>query len=236
LRLGEFIPLAEDSGLIVPIGRCVLREAGRLGHGSSGGRPPPLAIAVNLSARQLQHPGIVDEMAAALDAADLDPHSLVLEITETAVIDELDAAIRILTELRQLGVRLALDDFGTGNSSLSYLQRFPVDILKIDRAFVSGVAGSTEDSALAQAIVTLGQTLALETVAEGSRRPSSWPPCVSLAASSARATTSPNPSARQPWTPCSNATTPACIPSPHPPTKQCPDRNGWLFAALAVRR
>ncbi len=103
-----------------PIGRWVLREAGRLGHGSGGGRPPPLAIAVNLSARQLQHPGIVDEMAAALDAADLDPHSLVLEITETAVMEQLDAAITILTELRQLGVRLALDDFGTGYSSLSY--------------------------------------------------------------------------------------------------------------------
>jgi diguanylate cyclase (GGDEF)-like protein/PAS domain S-box-containing protein len=166
---GEFIPLAEDTGLILSIGRWVLREACRQTKAWQERWPttPPLAIAVNLSARQLQHPGIVDEVRAALAAADLDPSSLVLEITETAVMEELDAAVAILTQLRQLGLRLALDDFGTGYSSLSYLQRLPVDILKIDRAFVSGVAGSTEDSALARAIVTLGQTLGLETIAEG---------------------------------------------------------------------
>jgi EAL domain-containing protein (putative c-di-GMP-specific phosphodiesterase class I) len=104
---------------------------------------------------------------AALAAAGLDPQSLVLEITETAIMERLDAAITILTELRRLGARLALDDFGTGYSSLSYLQRLPVDILKIDRSFVAGVARSTEDSALARGILTLGQTLGLETVAEG---------------------------------------------------------------------
>jgi EAL domain-containing protein (putative c-di-GMP-specific phosphodiesterase class I) len=109
----------------------------------------------------------VDEVSAALAAAGLDPQSLVLEITETAIMEQLDAAITILTELRRLGVRLALDDFGTGYSSLSYLQRLPVDILKIDRSFVAGVARSTEDSALARGILTLAQTLGLETVAEG---------------------------------------------------------------------
>ena len=166
---GEFIPLAEETGMILAIGRWVLWEACRQVNAwqERWPAPAPLTIAVNLSARQLQHPGIVDEVHAALAAAGLDPQSLVLEITETAIMEQLDAAITILTELRRLGVRLALDDFGTGYSSLSYLQRLPVDILKIDRSFVAGVAKSTEDSALARGILTLGQTLGLETVAEG---------------------------------------------------------------------
>ena len=166
---GEFIPLAEETGMILAIGRWVLWEACRQVKAwqERWPAPAPLTIAVNLSARQLQHPGIVDEVRAALAAAGLAPQSLVLEITETAIMEQLDAAITILTELRRLGVRLALDDFGTGYSSLSYLQRLPVDILKIDRSFVAGVAKSTEDSALARGILTLGQTLGLETVAEG---------------------------------------------------------------------
>ena len=166
---GEFIPIAEDSGLIVPIGRWVLQEACHQAKRWQQQWPttPPLTLAVNLSARQLQHPAILDEVRAALAAADLDPHSLVLEITETAVMEQLDAAVAVLTRLRDLGVRLALDDFGTGYSSLSYLQRLPVDILKIDRSFIGGVTGSAEESALARAIVNLSQTLGLETVAEG---------------------------------------------------------------------
>jgi EAL domain-containing protein (putative c-di-GMP-specific phosphodiesterase class I) len=155
--------------MILSIGRWVLQEACRQAKvwQERWPAPAPLTIAVNLSARQLQHPGIVDEVNAALAAADLDPQGLVLEITETAIMEQLDAATTILNELRRLGVRLALDDFGTGYSSLSYLQRLPVDILKVDRSFVAGVAGSTEDSALARGILTLGQTLGLETVAEG---------------------------------------------------------------------
>jgi diguanylate cyclase (GGDEF)-like protein/PAS domain S-box-containing protein len=166
---GEFIPLAEETGMILPIGRWVLREACRQVKTwqERWPTPAPLTIAVNLSARQLQHPGVVDEVRAALAAAGLDPQSLVLEITETAIMEQMDAAITILTELRRLGVRLALDDFGTGYSSLSYLQRLPVDILKIDRSFVVGVARSIEDSALARGILTLAQTLGLETIAEG---------------------------------------------------------------------
>jgi EAL domain-containing protein (putative c-di-GMP-specific phosphodiesterase class I) len=169
LAPGDFIPLAEDSGTIVPVGRWVLQEACRQAKAWQERWPgtPPLAIAVNLSARQLQHPAIVEEVGAALADAGLDPPSLVLEITETVVMEELDAAVAILGQLRGLGVRLALDDFGTGYSSLSYLHRLPVDILKIDRTFIGGVAGSTEESALARAIVKLGQTLGLETVAEG---------------------------------------------------------------------
>ena len=166
---GEFIPIAEDSGLIVPIGRWVLQQACHQAKRWQQQWPatPPLTLAVNLSARQLQHPAILDEVRAALAAADLDPHNLVLEITETAVMEQLHAAVAILTRLRELGVRLALDDFGTGYSSLSYLQRLPVDILKIDRTFIGGVTGSAEESALPRAIITLGQTLGLETVAEG---------------------------------------------------------------------
>ena len=166
---GEFIPLAEETGMILPIGNWVLREACRQVKAwqERWPTPAPLTIAVNLSARQLQHPDIVGEVHAALAAAGLDPRSLVLEITETAIMEQLDAAISILTELRRLGVRLALDDFGTGYSSLSYLQRLPADILKIDRSFVAGVAKSADDSALARGILTLGQTLGLETVAEG---------------------------------------------------------------------
>jgi len=127
---GEFIPLAEEAGMILPIGHWVLREACRQVKAWQERRSTaaPLTIAVNLSARQLQPPGIVDEVHAALAAAGLDPRSLVLEITKTAIMEQLDAAIAILTELRRLGVRLALDDFGTGYSSLSYLQRLPVDI------------------------------------------------------------------------------------------------------------
>jgi diguanylate cyclase (GGDEF)-like protein/PAS domain S-box-containing protein len=166
---GEFIPLAEETGIILPIGRWVLREACRQGKAwqERWPAPAPVTMAVNLSARQLQDPGIVDEVSAALAAAGLDPQSLILEITETAIMEQLDAAVTILTELRELGVRLALDDFGIGYSSLSYLQRLPVDILKIDRTFVSGVTGSTEDSALARGIISLGQTLGLVTIAEG---------------------------------------------------------------------
>jgi diguanylate cyclase (GGDEF)-like protein/PAS domain S-box-containing protein len=165
----EFIPLAEETGMILPIGDWVLREACRQVKAwqERWPAPAPLTIAVNLSARQLQHHGIVDDVHAALAAAGLDPRSLVLEITETEIMEQLDAAITILTALRRLGVRLALDDFGTGYSSLSYLQRLPVDILKIDRSFVVDVARSIEDSALARGILTLAQTLGLETVAEG---------------------------------------------------------------------
>jgi diguanylate cyclase (GGDEF)-like protein/PAS domain S-box-containing protein len=144
---GEFIPLAEETGMILPIGRWVLRESCRQVKVWQERWPAPSALTIAV--------------------AGLDPRSLVLEITETAIMEQLDAAITILTELRRLGVRLALDDFGTGYSSLSYLQRLPVDILKIDRSFVAGVARSREDSALARGILTLGQTLGLETVAEG---------------------------------------------------------------------
>ncbi|HEY3238272.1 MAG TPA: EAL domain-containing protein [Acidimicrobiia bacterium] len=164
-----FIPAAEETGLILEIGRWVLEEACRqvaawqADHAVS----PPLQLSVNLSARQLQEPGLVAEVEEALRQSGLDPNRLVLEITESMLVKEPETAAERLRSLKRLGLRLAIDDFGTGYSSLNYLRRFPVDVLKIDRAFVGAIAGGPEDAALAHAIVRLAHTLELGTVAEG---------------------------------------------------------------------
>jgi EAL domain-containing protein (putative c-di-GMP-specific phosphodiesterase class I) len=164
----QFIPLAEETGLIVPIGLWVLREACRQGvilH-QRFPRADSLTMSVNLSAKQLQTESIVSDVAEALEVSGLDPATLVLEITETVMMTDSDIAIARLNELKELGVRIALDDFGTGYSSLSYLSRFPVDILKMDRSFLSGDGEAT----LAAAIIAIGDRLGLEVVAEGIER------------------------------------------------------------------
>jgi diguanylate cyclase (GGDEF)-like protein len=161
----EFIPLAEETGLIVPIDRWVLAEACRQGAGWNAGRP--LAISVNLSARQLQQPDLTEVVAGALRHGGLDPARLVIEITESLLLHDTDATMERLRELKALGVRVAIDDFGTGYSSLAYLRRFPVDIIKIDKSFIEGVVAGSDASALARAIVQLGRTLRLTMVAEG---------------------------------------------------------------------
>jgi diguanylate cyclase (GGDEF)-like protein len=165
-----FIPLAEETGLIVPIGRWVLGEACRQAvrwHEANPGRPP-LTVTVNVSGRQLQQPDFVSHVAEALEASGLRPGALVLEITESVLMLDTTSVIERLQQLKDLGTRIAIDDFGTGYSSLSYLQRFPVDILKIDRSFVSpDDAGNSETLALVRAIVQLSQELRLRTVAEG---------------------------------------------------------------------
>jgi diguanylate cyclase (GGDEF)-like protein len=172
LMPGEFIGIAEETGVIIPLGRWVLREAC---HQTVRWQErfeikPPLTVSVNLSARQFSDPRLVDDVKASLADSGLAPACLTLEITESLLMTDADAAIAKLGAIKALGVRLAIDDFGTGYSSLSYLQRFPIDVLKIDRAFVEAV-GEAEGSALIRSIVDLGRTLRLETIAEGVERP-----------------------------------------------------------------
>ncbi|WP_179224541.1 putative bifunctional diguanylate cyclase/phosphodiesterase [Geodermatophilus pulveris] len=164
----EFIPLAEENGLIVPIGRWVLQEAIRQAAEWQNRSPlGRLRMSVNVSVRQFQHPDLVHDVADALARSGLEPSLLTLEITESLFAQDIEATSRKIGLLKDLGVRLALDDFGTGYSSLSYLRRFPIDTLKIDKSFIDGVATSLEGHALVAAITQLGQNLHLEVVAEG---------------------------------------------------------------------
>ncbi len=160
----EFIPIAEESGLIVPMGRWALHEACRFATSPAGAGLP---ISVNLAARQLAYPGLVADVESALDAAGLEPGHLWLELTESALLDDDDAPLATLNELKALGVRLVIDDFGTGYSSLAYLQRFPLDALKVDRAFVSQMTEDGRAAALVQAVVTMTRALGLQVIPEG---------------------------------------------------------------------
>jgi len=161
----EFVPLAEESGLIVPIGAWVLRAAcedllslHRAGH--------TLGVAVNLSVRQFQQPDLVDDVARVLAETGLPPEALELEITETVAMQDSQLTIATLRRLKDLGVKLSLDDFGTGHSSLSYLRRFPLDTLKVDQSFVRDLKDA-QTASIVQAIVTMARSLGLRVVAEG---------------------------------------------------------------------
>jgi len=169
-----FIPLAEQTGAIVHLGAWVLRQACEQLESwrrtwLEAGLPVDTlpSVTVNISGRQLLEDGFVDEVADAIRLTLAAPRRITLEITETVIMQDTERTLSMLTRLQALGVRLAIDDFGTGYSSLSYLQKFPVDILKIDRAFVDGVARGDAEAALARTIIALGQTLGLRTVAEG---------------------------------------------------------------------
>jgi diguanylate cyclase (GGDEF)-like protein/PAS domain S-box-containing protein len=167
----HFIPLAEETGLIVQLGSWVLGEACRQLQIWRGAHPQhQLAVSVNISGRQLQGSGLGDALRQTLTSSGVEPSSVVLEITESVLMQQTDAVLERLQQLKGLGVRLAIDDFGTGYSSLSYLQRFPIDILKIAKPFVEEVGQGADRSALARAIVGLGDTLKLQTIAEGIER------------------------------------------------------------------
>jgi diguanylate cyclase (GGDEF)-like protein/PAS domain S-box-containing protein len=163
----KFIPLAEETGLIVPIGEWVLRRAVEQTKQLQALNLQPLTVAVNLSARQLEDESVVQLVADVLQESGLDASLLELEITESMVMHNTELSARLLRRLKEMGVRVAMDDFGTGYSSLAYLKRFPVDTIKIDRSFIQGIPGDSDDSTLTQAIIAMAHSLRLRTVAEG---------------------------------------------------------------------
>jgi len=165
----RFIQIAEECGQIVKLGRWVLGRACREMHAwrSSVAGGSGLRLAVNISARHLEHGDLAQDVAQVLEESGIEPGNLVIELTESTIMHNTEANLARLVQLKSLGVRLAIDDFGTGYSSLSYLHRFPIDILKIDRSFVGRLINSSNGPELARAVITLGETLGLDTVAEG---------------------------------------------------------------------
>ncbi len=165
----EFIALAEETGLIIPIGRLVLREACRQIKSWQEQFPmwPRLTVSVNVSGRQIQDSGLVEDVAQALRETELTPNSLILEITESVLMESKERVRSTLVRLKTLGVQIAIDDFGTGYSSLAYLKHFPVDVLKIDRSFVGALGQKSEDGAIVRTIVELAKTLGLVVTGEG---------------------------------------------------------------------
>jgi EAL domain-containing protein (putative c-di-GMP-specific phosphodiesterase class I) len=165
----EFIRMAEETGIIIAIGQWVLEEACRQLRIWQQKCPiePPLSVSVNVSSKQLIHPQLVSQIRAALDQSGLSPQDLRLEITETVFLSNPELALAILNELNELGVRLYIDDFGIGYSALSYLQRLPVDTLKIDRTFINTINPQTGNSDLVASIIRLARDLGISVIAEG---------------------------------------------------------------------
>jgi EAL domain-containing protein (putative c-di-GMP-specific phosphodiesterase class I) len=165
----DFIPIAEETGLIIPIGSWVLERACRQAvewrRALPGARP--LSISVNLSARQLAQPDLPGVVADVLRDTGVDPGDVYLELTESSLMEDPDAALATMTELRDLGVRLVLDDFGTGYSSLAYVQRFPIAVLKVDRSFVADLGAESPGAAIVAAVANMALGLGVDVVAEG---------------------------------------------------------------------
>jgi diguanylate cyclase (GGDEF)-like protein/PAS domain S-box-containing protein len=170
----QFIPIAEERGLIGHIGKWVLQEACRQNRVWQDAGLPPLEMAVNLSALQFYRSDLVEEVAATLQSTGLAPRWLALEVTESIIVQDVDSTIATMAALKQMGLKLAIDDFGTGYSSLSYLKRFKADKLKIDRSFVMDVPGDADDSAITRAIVHLACNLNLQVIAEGVETSAQW--------------------------------------------------------------
>ncbi|CAD5200780.1 putative bifunctional diguanylate cyclase/phosphodiesterase [Pseudomonas sp. FEN] len=163
----EFIPVAEDSGLIVPLSRWVLRQVCLQGQAWQGQTHAPLILSLNISAMDFRQRGFLEGIRQVLTETGMEPSLLELEITESVLMQNIDHTIATLKAIKTLGIRLAIDDFGTGYSSLSYLQRFPIDVLKIDQSFVRDLNGDSNDAALVSAIISLGKSLNLNIIAEG---------------------------------------------------------------------
>src|SRR5215211_2824617 len=164
---GEFVTLAEDSGLIISLGDWILRAACSQNKAWQDAGLAPMRLSVNFSARQFQQPSFMSAVAEILKETNLDPRWLELELTESSIMKEQEQAIEKLHELKLMGIRVAIDDFGTGYSSLNYLKRFPIDTLKIDKSFVSDVCKDPHDTAIVRAIINLGHALDLTVIAEG---------------------------------------------------------------------
>ena len=163
----DFIPIAEETGLIVPIGEWVLATACARNKAWQNQGLPKLSIAVNLSARQFEDPLLLPKLTRIIAASGLDPSSLELEITESTVMAKGNCAVEVLGKLKSIGVQIAIDDFGTGYSSLAYLKRFPIDTLKVDRSFIRDIPGDTSDENITRAIISMAHSLRLKVVAEG---------------------------------------------------------------------
>jgi EAL domain-containing protein (putative c-di-GMP-specific phosphodiesterase class I) len=163
----QFIPLAEETGLIVPIGEWVLKTACLHNKAWLDQGLPRLTVAVNLSARQFTHESLLQDVARTLRDTKLDPASLEFEITESMVMRDPEHAVKLLGGLKAMGICLSIDDFGTGYSSLSYLKRFPLDSVKIDRSFIQDLPGNADDAAITRAIVAMAHSLRLKAIAEG---------------------------------------------------------------------
>jgi EAL domain-containing protein (putative c-di-GMP-specific phosphodiesterase class I) len=167
LSASDFVPLLEESGLIVPVGKWVLREACRQNRLWQLAGLPQLCISVNLSARQFQKGDLVDMVSSILQENEIDPKLLQLEITESVLMDQSGTTLKTLEYLRKLGVRIAIDDFGTGYSSLNYLKQYPFDTLKFDRTFIHDMTQSENGAAIVAAVINLGHSVNMAVVAEG---------------------------------------------------------------------
>jgi EAL domain-containing protein (putative c-di-GMP-specific phosphodiesterase class I) len=164
---GSFIPLAEETGLIVPIGEWVLREAARQNRMWQSEGLPPVHVSVNIASLHFRQGELTKSVATALQESGLDPAFLELEVTESMLMHSVEGTLKTLSTLKEMGVRVAIDDFGTGYSSLSYLKRFPLDTLKIDRSFIKDLPSDAEDAAISKAIIGMAHSLKLSVVAEG---------------------------------------------------------------------
>jgi EAL domain-containing protein (putative c-di-GMP-specific phosphodiesterase class I) len=163
----QFIPIAEETGLIVPLGKWVIEQACQQNVMWQSEGLPPISIAVNLSPRQFADDGLPKDIAAAISNSGMRPELLELEITESMMMRSVERAASVLRSLKAMGVTLAIDDFGTGYSSFTLIRRFPIDTLKIDRSFIQDMPGDAESRAITEAIIAMGKTLHLRVVAEG---------------------------------------------------------------------